>query len=386
MHFRKRERASARAIFIALLVSAPSVLHAQEWNLDAQTGRIRSALDPNAPESQSAVLGIRYDDALTSFRVSGGVPTGSEQPLWGSLAAAKRLVVRNGGFFAGVDIAGNGFLMHDRVQRVREVPGPLGPKLQPGPSFSGSAFAVQALPVLGFESARVQAHARAGVSHYNASFGENSRERTVRLADAEVVVAPSARFALIPSVRHYRADDGRFTYAGLTAVAVAGPATLWGTAGQWLSHSDQAMPWAAGATLRVHDRIAISASARHDAIDPLYLAPPQTGWSAGVSILLGRKPAISAPVPARYENGRATIRLPASKARTRPSVAGDFNDWKPQPMQRDGKDWTLTIALAPGVYNYSFVTESGEWFVPQKYAGRKDDGMGGHVAVLVVQQ
>ena len=53
-------------------------------------------------------------------------------------------------------------------------------------------------------------------------------------------------------------------------------------------------------------------------------------------------------------------------------------------MQRSGEHWTFTVALARGVYNYSFVNERGEWFVPVKYPGRKDDGMGGHVAVLVV--
>ena len=30
------------------------------------------------------------------------------------------------------------------------------------------------------------------------------------------------------------------------------------------------------------------------------------------------------------------------------------------------------------------VTASGEWFVPDGYPGRIDDGMGGHVAVMVV--
>jgi hypothetical protein len=54
-------------------------------------------------------------------------------------------------------------------------------------------------------------------------------------------------------------------------------------------------------------------------------------------------------------------------------------------MQRDGDHWTYTIALAPGVYHYSFVSNTGEWFVPASVAGRKDDGMGGHVAVLVVR-
>jgi hypothetical protein len=37
------------------------------------------------------------------------------------------------------------------------------------------------------------------------------------------------------------------------------------------------------------------------------------------------------------------------------------------------------------VYNYSFVAPDGTWYVPQSVPGRKDDGMGGHVAVLVIR-
>jgi hypothetical protein len=42
------------------------------------------------------------------------------------------------------------------------------------------------------------------------------------------------------------------------------------------------------------------------------------------------------------------------------------------------------LPIASGVYNYAFRSASGEWFVPASTPGRKDDGMGGHVAVLVV--
>jgi hypothetical protein len=54
-------------------------------------------------------------------------------------------------------------------------------------------------------------------------------------------------------------------------------------------------------------------------------------------------------------------------------------------MQQSGDAWTYTTELAPGVYNYAFVDASGKWFVPDGHPGRKDDGMGGAVAVLVVR-
>lgn len=364
-----------------------TALPAQQWSIDAQAGRIRSALDPNAPEAESVVLGIRYDDLLTGFRLSGGVPTSAEQPLWGAVSGGRRMIARFGGFFGGVDVAGNAFLMHDRVERTREIPGrgvfdP--PTIERLPSSSGSAFAAQGLPILGFENAAVQAYARAGVSYYSSSFGEQKRERTVQLADAQLTYSMTPSFALMPSVRHYRADEGNFTHAGATALASIGPTTVWGSVGQMSGASD-ATTWAAGVSLRVHDRATISGSVREDAIDPLYLTPAQRAWNAGISLRVGSSGIRAAPIPARYENGRATIRLAASQARTEPRIAGDFTDWKPMPMQRSGDHWTYTAPLKPGVYNYAFVDERGEWFVPEKQAGRKDDGMGGHVAVLVVQ-
>jgi hypothetical protein len=53
-------------------------------------------------------------------------------------------------------------------------------------------------------------------------------------------------------------------------------------------------------------------------------------------------------------------------------------------MQREGSHWTYALRLDPGVYHYAFVAEDGTWFVPESQPGRQADGMGGHVAVLVV--
>ena len=53
-------------------------------------------------------------------------------------------------------------------------------------------------------------------------------------------------------------------------------------------------------------------------------------------------------------------------------------------MEREGGRWIWRARLAPGTYHYAFVAEDGTWFVPESVPGRRDDGMGGHVAVLVV--
>src|SRR5688500_6359757 len=110
-------------IVAALLLMTSPAAHAQQWNVDAQADRIHSALDPNAPQSQTVALGLRYDDELTLFRISGGVPMTAADPLWGSVAATRRIVARSNALMFGVDVGANAVVLHDRVQRTREFPG-----------------------------------------------------------------------------------------------------------------------------------------------------------------------------------------------------------------------------------------------------------------------
>src|SRR5688572_3295602 len=97
------------------LWSAP--VAAQQWSVEAHAGRIRSALDPGAPQSETFMVGLRYDAPFTAFRISTGIPTESTQPLWAAVGAAKRLALRSGKIAGGLDVSGHAFLLHDRVDR-----------------------------------------------------------------------------------------------------------------------------------------------------------------------------------------------------------------------------------------------------------------------------
>ncbi|HET9440485.1 MAG TPA: glycogen-binding domain-containing protein [Longimicrobiales bacterium] len=365
-----------------LTVAAP--VRAQ-WQLEAQAGRMRSALDPANTSSQSFVVGLRFDQINSSFRISAGVPTSSDDALWGAVAGAHRFAYRRGAFIAGLDAAAHAFLLHDRVERLGDVGGPLsGGGLAPDASLSGSAAAVQGMPLIGLETLHLQAHVRGGVSFFTSKFGEQQRDRTVRLADAQISWLPTSSFAIMPALRYYDADENDYTFAGVTLLAGNESGSIWGSTGRWLELEQQDVTWAAGANLRVHDRVTLSASGRGDVLDPLYMTPAQTAWSIGVSYRLSGPAPTQAPIAAIYQAGQAVIRLPIAKAPTAPRVAGDFTQWQPRPMRRSGDEWIYTVTLAPGVYNYAFVDDRGEWFVPEEHPGRKQDGMGGEVAVLVV--
>ena len=382
-----------RGVRLTLLITcaaAASPLSAQQWNVSAHAGQMRSTLDP-ADATASIALGLQYAAPTAGFRLSTGIPTSSVESLWAGAAGWKRAALRRSGFVFGIDLAGNAFLTRDRSAKAAPeappfIPGPFTPPLEDVADRSGHALAGQALPVVGYEGGRLQAHVRAGASHYRASFGGIDTDRTVRLADAQLTIMPSTSIALIPVVRRYEPDgDEAATYAGASAVIAHRLGSVWGSVGHWLESDDTGGPWGVGASLKVHERMTIEASARRDTFDPLYMQPPQTSWNVGLSLQvggpLGPPPP---PVPAEYVDGQATIHLPVSAAPSTPSIAGDFNGWKPQPMERAGDNWTFTVRLAPGVYNYSFVGADGTWFVPESVPGRRDDGMGGHVAVLVV--
>ena len=215
------------AILLALVnLLTMAELPAQQWQLEGYAGRIRSTLDPAAAGTESVMLGVRYDHPLTALAISAGLPTSSDAPLWGALGASQRLAVRTGGLIAGIDLAGHGFLLHDRAERAaaaREIPGLFGRRpLEPIQELSGHAIAGQLMPVIGFELPSLQAHARAGAAHYIAEFGDQKHTRTVTLADAQLTVMPSTKFALVPAVRHLRADEGDYTYAGVTGILALG--------------------------------------------------------------------------------------------------------------------------------------------------------------------
>lgn len=67
-------------------------------------------------------------------------------------------------------------------------------------------------------------------------------------------------------------------------------------------------------------------------------------------------------------------------------VAGDWNDWTPEPLQRDGDGrWTLPAGLEPGIYRFNLRVDGMRWIVPDGVPAT-DDGFGGEVGILIVRE
>ena len=64
-------------------------------------------------------------------------------------------------------------------------------------------------------------------------------------------------------------------------------------------------------------------------------------------------------------------------------LAGDFNNWKPEPMTKCENGFQATVKLAPGVYQYKFVVD-GLWKVDPSAKGSARNDFGTTNSVLIV--
>jgi Glycogen recognition site of AMP-activated protein kinase len=184
--------------------------------------------------------------------------------------------------------------------------------------------------------------------------------------------------------RWVRATEGTYPFMGATAAYDASRVSVWGQVGKWLATDLDERAWALGTGVSLSARTTVWGNVRQEAPDPLYWNASRRTWTVGVTQRLG---AIARPpVPLSVSSaGTVVISLSINDAPAGAVlIAGDFNNWQPAPMVREGSEWIVRLSLVPGVYHYTFRSASGEWFVPPSTAGRRDDGMGGFVAVLVV--
>lgn len=380
---------------LALAFLAPAPARAQDWRAVAQVGEVAYQGAPTSAASASAlVLGVGRTDLASSLGVWVGVPVAQDDPLWGVAAASRRF---EAGARVGplLELSGHAFLQRDlrvAAPQTSTPSGPLGPILGPPPPaertapLSGRGAGGEATAGLFALLSPVRLEARLGVAGQRSVLAEVAESRLLPVADGRLSLE-KGRVSLAAEARGWSADEGEHVYAGGTAKLALGSLVLWGSVGGWTRGGIDATPWAAGARLAIGDRLAIEASTRFHAFDPLYRTEADRSVVFATSFRLGgraRRMPTSAPVPAAYEGGRATVRLRTSDAAGRPAIAGDFTGWKPQPMKREGDHWVFGVQVAPGVYHYAFVAEDGRWFVPESVPGRQSDGMGGHVAVLVV--
>jgi hypothetical protein len=76
-----------------------------------------------------------------------------------------------------------------------------------------------------------------------------------------------------------------------------------------------------------------------------------------------------------------------AESASRVTIVGDFNDWDPDasPLQEMGKGvWTITIPLAPGRYQYTFVVDGTSWVADPGAPRTLEDDFGQPNSIITV--
>lgn len=362
---------SAWVVVLAACMGAATVrdAHGQLWSADMAAGQIVHA-PLSAGLTTSNVLGMLRYDASGDAWVYGmaAAPLGGTDLVWGGIGGGGRLFAVGSArrrAAVGIDLAAEALLFQDRVLQ-----------------YGGTGGTAEAIPFVRLSSGAGHLEVRGGWRGHTLWLLGTRLDRSVFESGAQVGygtvihVLAESRF-VHASEGTYPAVRGSIRYGG-------SPVQLWAEGGRWLSSELSDVTWGAGLRVPLGDRLALWATVREDAPDPLYWNTARRAWSAGVTRRLGRVPAARLAASA-VEAGQVLIRVPVrGSSADSLSIAGDFNGWAPVPMRREGQDWVVRLPLGPGVYRYAFRGGSGEWFVPESVPGRRDDGMGGHVVVLMV--
>ena len=298
------------------------------------------------------------------------LPASDRGTFWTAAGTGGRLLFPlspEGRVTLGADVGGHGFSFKDRV--VDE---------------GGTGGTLAAMPFARLAVGAGFVEGRGGWKGQTLSFGGIRENRGVFETGARGGYGTTVRVE--GDARFVHANEGTFPFIGATVSYQAARVDVWAQTGKWLATDLDDAVWAFGSGVTLGVRTSLWGTVRQDASDPLYWNSSRRTWSIGLTQRLGRIAAPVLPV-ASTPSGTVVVRLPAADApdgATAVRIAGDFNNWQPIPMQREGGEWVVRLPLAPGVYRYTFNAANGEWFVPTSAPGRRDDGFGGYVAVLVV--
>jgi hypothetical protein len=147
----------------------------------------------------------------------------------------------------------------------------------------------------------------------------------------------------------------------------------------------------ASGTLQLTERVAVLASGGRQLADPLRGLPQADLVTFSARVSFGPKPlpvmqrsviAEAGVVAFAGGGGELVVRVLAVESML-VEVAGDFSDWEPLPMEREGTFWVARARLHPGKHRVAVRVNLGEWRAPRNLARVRDD-YGGEAGLVVV--
>lgn len=147
----------------------------------------------------------------------------------------------------------------------------------------------------------------------------------------------------------------------------------------------------ASGTLQLTERFALLGSGGQQLADPLRGLPQATLWTASARMSFGPKPlpvmqrsliATAEMIAILGGGAELTVRVFASDT-MQVEVAGDFSQWEPLPLVREGAFFVARTELPSGKFRIAVRVNGGEWRAPRNLARVRDD-YGGEAGLVVV--
>jgi hypothetical protein len=349
------------------LIAGSTAARAQNWAVDLYAGQSHHNSFVPAIPTRSLMAGVRYGAPANDWwYATVAAPLDELTPFWGAAGGSLKIpFLRGAAHSFGVALGAHGYAARDAVTRG----------MGAGGTLDAAAFAA-AVTHYG------RLDLRAGAAQYGAEAAEMWVSRRAWELIGRFETAGAIQFGA--GGRVVRVSDGTYPALSADATVRTGPATVSATVMRWFGSDVKDVGWSLGAGVSP-GTFDVWAALQQEAREPLYWNEARRTWALGVTKRMGsRNPSRASSAGAQLNTGSALIRVPAGSGAEPLFVAGDFTGWELRPMRRAGSEWHLRVPLSPGVYRYSFVDSQGRWFVPEGTSGRRSDGFGGHVAVLVV--
>jgi Glycogen recognition site of AMP-activated protein kinase len=353
---------------LCLAVAIPARLSAQ-WQVTADAGAAHLR-QPDIPEANAATLGASAEvlgDAAWFRSTFLAAHTGANRWTGQGVAVASVLGPSQRGLRFELSGSVSGF---SETNATSATSGEVMGRAHLGRTDFGGA--------LGFGVGRVHIDGSGGALYHGQadiwrSVGDDRLIGSVSLVDTRqspFATSASDRVSYADLSANWRRDRGALSI-GVTGGVRVGRGSAWG---------------AADASLWLLPHAAIVAAVGRS-LEDVTRGVPQTQYaSLAIRLAVRPQPSIrSAPPRNRGPTviaRRAFLEVRAPGAST-VEVMGDFTNWSPVTLSRDGDVWRLTRALRPGPHRIALRVDGGEWTTPVNLP-RVTDDLGGVVGLMTV--